>query len=231
MASAVIVAAGSGTRMRINKAKQYLILDGKSILEKTLDVFDACDFIDDIVLVLPAQDVDEWENKLRARRKKYKVVCGGTSRTESSFNGIKAVSGQNEVVVIHDGVRPFVTTEQIKEVIQTANLNGAATLALKSKDTVKIVDWENRNVKNTLDRDEIALIQTPQAFKLHLIMSAYKSAIEDNLNYFDDCSLIEKIGGKVKIVEGSPMNIKITVPEDLELAKFFCRRDFEKAAN
>ena len=223
-ASAVIVAAGSGTRMNCEESKQYMMLGDRSVLECTLDVFDECDFIDEVVVVLPSQDVELWQKRLCDKAKRYKTVGGGSSRTESSYNGIRATSGDNEIVVIHDGVRPFVTTEQIRSVVAAAHLCGAATLGMRSKDTVKVVDWESARVRSTLNRNEIALIQTPQAFRLGVIKKAYEIALNDNLEYFDDCSLVEDMGISVKLVEGSPVNIKITVPEDMDMARFLMRR-------
>ena len=215
-ASAVIVAAGSGTRMNCEESKQYMMLGDRSVLERTLDVFDECDFIDEVIVVLPSPDVELWQKRLCDKAKRYKTVGGGSS--------IKATSGDNEIVVIHDGVRPFVTTEQIRSVVAAAHLCGAATLGMRSKDTVKVVDWESARVRSTLNRNEIALIQTPQAFRLGVIKKAYEIALKDNLEYFDDCSLVEDMGISVKLVEGSPVNIKITVPEDMEMARFLIRR-------
>lgn len=211
MASAVIVAAGMGKRMGAGINKAYLLLGGKTILEQTVTVFENCRKIEEIVVV--TDDTEKCRELLKGFKKVTKIVLGGATRQDSVKNGLKVCQG--EFVAIHDGARALITAEKIEKVIEDAEKFGAAALGVKCKDTLKVSD-EDGFIAKTLDRDWIYQIQTPQVFKRTEIEEAH-SKINSELT--DDCAVMEIIGKKVKITEGSYENIKITTPEDLIIAE------------
>ena len=211
MASAVIVAAGMGKRMGAGINKAYLLLGGKTILEQTVTVFENCRKIEEIVVV--TDDTEKCRELLKGFKKVTKIVLGGATRQDSVKNGLKMCQG--EFVAIHDGARALITAEKIEKVIEDAEKFGAAALGVKCKDTLKASD-ENGFIAKTLDRDWIYQIQTPQVFKRTEIEEAH-SKINSELT--DDCAVMEIVGKKVKITEGSYENIKITTPEDLIIAE------------
>ena len=211
MASAVIVAAGMGKRMGAGINKAYLLLGGKTILEQTVTVFENCRKIEEIVVV--TDDTEKCRELLKGFKKVTKIVLGGATRQDSVKNGLKMCQG--EFVAIHDGARALITAEKIEKVIEDAKKFGAAALGVKCKDTLKASD-ENGFIAKTLDRDWIYRIQTPQVFKRTEIEEAH-SKINSELT--DDCAVMELVGKKVKITEGSYENIKITTPEDLIIAE------------
>ncbi len=223
----IIVAAGVGLRMGSTIKKQYLCLNKTPILTHTIKVFDKCDYIHEIILVVPEQDkdyckiniIDHYEFK-----KKIHVVQGGKTRQDSVFSGLKYLdelleSAKKNIVMIHDGVRPFVDDAIIANCINSAIKNGASIPAVKITDTIKQIN-PDLSVQKTLDRELVYCAQTPQTFKLDLILKAYERAIKINFTGTDDASLMENAGHKVNIVAGSKHNIKITTPEDLVLGKY-----------
>jgi len=221
MVAAVIVAAGKGIRMQVPLRKQYLSLAGLPILSRTLTVFDNCDQIDQIYLVIPADDFDFClENVLGPLKltRKIHLVAGGPRRQDSVYNGLLQVDPDCNIVVIHDGVRPFVPTDKLIASINGARQSGACILGLPAYDTLKQADTSDFIVA-TLQRDSIWLAQTPQTFRYDLIKKAHEKAIRDGYRGTDDASLVERLGEPVKIICGSRTNIKITNPEDLEIAK------------
>ena len=221
MNSAIILAAGRGSRMKTSISKQYLNLKGKPILHHTLDVFFACLDIDEIILVISDRDEDICYNlvlKELIQTKTLKVVYGGDERQDSVYNGLYHVDANTDIVVIHDGARPFVTAEDITKTIKSAEKFGATALGVPIKETIKIVD-ERGFVERTPDRDGIWKIQTPQAFKYSLVRQAYGFANSKKIKGTDDSMLVEALGEPVKIIEGSYSNIKITTYEDLILAE------------
>ncbi|MCQ2551321.1 MAG: 2-C-methyl-D-erythritol 2,4-cyclodiphosphate synthase [Clostridia bacterium] len=193
--SVIIGAAGKGTRMGTSTPKQFLRIGEKTILEKTCDAFNR-DYIDEI-LVVSSEDI-----------KGFKTVIGGAERQDSIYNGINALEHQ-DIVLVHDGVRPFVDEETIIRVIEGVIEEGACICAVRPKDTV-------RTEEETLKRDELFLVQTPQGFTYDLLKEAYDKAFSDGFYGTDDASLVERLGRKVKIVKGSYENIKITTKEDLK---------------
>ncbi len=220
--AAIIAAAGSGTRIGGPVKKQFISIHGKPLLQYTLEVFQRCTVINEIVVVGPTEGFEELKDTIQSQwniSKLRSVVVGGNERYVSVLNGLNAVSSDAEWVAIHDGVRPFVSVEKIIQVVEAAKLNGAAILAVKPKDTIKV----NRDgfVKETLDRDSLALVQTPQVFSIELLKRAYDKAIAENSFGTDDAYLVERIGNKVAVVEGEYSNIKITSPEDLLIAEKF----------
>lgn len=223
MASVVIVAAGSGLRMKSSKRKQYLSISGKSILSRTLSRFDRCSNIDTITLVVPQDDIEFCTSFIIPESecvKPLNIVPGGSERHESVRLGLEAVPSKCGVVLIHDGVRPFVSDSLISECINGAGEFGACIPVLPVSDTVKISE-DGCFTTMTMPRSNLWLAQTPQAFDYDLIYNAHIEAIERGIIFTDDSSLIEESGKKVRFVPGSSFNIKITAPEDLPIAEAF----------
>jgi 2-C-methyl-D-erythritol 4-phosphate cytidylyltransferase len=217
---AIIAAAGQGARMGGNRAKQFLELAGIPIIIHTLRSFELCDAIQEIILVLPAQDTAGFlaiAEKHRLR-KLSKIVPGGTTRAESVLKGLLAVrSATAEIIAVHDGVRPFVTADEIRRTVKAAEVNEAAILAAGVTDTIKEVS--NGTVTKTLPRIALRRALTPQCFRFELLRRAYEQVDVLDPELTDESSLVERLGVKVIIVEGSSRNIKITGPEDLALGE------------
>jgi 2-C-methyl-D-erythritol 4-phosphate cytidylyltransferase len=222
--SAVIVAAGSGTRMGSAECKQYLTLGDKPVLVHALEAFQRCDAVRSIVLVVRADDVE------RGRRlaleynigKCSAVVAGGADRQQSVYAGLQALDRETEWVMVHDGVRPFVTVEQIERLWAAVQRHEAAVLAVPVKDTVKLVHPEGW-IEATPDRSRLWAIQTPQAFRLDMLIRAHEAAQRDGFRGTDDAVLVERIGQRVRIVEGDYSNIKMTTPEDMQWGSFWLK--------
>ena len=224
---AIIVAAGQGLRMKETEKKQYLSIAGLPVVVHTLRVFDTCKAIDEIVLVVPEKDLDFChEEIIRPSRfgKEINLVAGGPKRQDSVYNGIQAVDSDNSIIIIHDGVRPLVTADQLDACISGARKYGACILGLPVFDTLKRVNTSG-TIEETLERDTIWLAQTPQAFRHHLILKAHLHARQHGISATDDASLLEQIGAEVKIIEGSRRNLKITNPDDLKLASILLNND------
>jgi len=221
---AIIAAAGQGTRMGGNRAKQFLELAGTPIIIHTLRSFELCEAIHEIILVLPAQDTAGFlaiAEKHRLR-KLSKIVPGGTTRAESVLKGLLAVrSATAEIIAVHDGVRPFVTADEITQTVKAAEVNEAAILAATVTDTIKEVS--NGIVAKTLPRTALRRAMTPQCFRFELLRRAYEQVDVLDPELTDESSLVERLGVKVTIVEGSSRNIKITGPEDLALGEVLLR--------
>ncbi|MCP4671504.1 MAG: 2-C-methyl-D-erythritol 4-phosphate cytidylyltransferase [Desulfobacula sp.] len=223
----IIVAAGIGLRMGSTIKKQYLCLDKIPILAHTVKVFDKCDYINEMILVVSEKDKDYCQTNIIAPfefKKNIHLVQGGKTRQDSVFNGLKYLqecvdSAKKTIVMIHDGVRPFVDDTIIINCINGAIKHGCSIPAVKITDTIKQVD-QDFCVQKTLNREMVYCAQTPQAFKMDLILNAFGHAVKNNFSGTDDASIIENAGHKVYIVEGSKHNIKITTPEDLVLGKY-----------
>jgi 2-C-methyl-D-erythritol 4-phosphate cytidylyltransferase len=223
--SALIPAGGSGTRISASRSKQYLLIDGMPIIARTLTVFQSSPAIDGIIVIVPEDDIDTVKKEIVDKYGLSKVagiVSGGAERQDSVRNGLRHIGNDTDIVVIHDGVRPFVTDSLISLSISEAIRSGAATLGIRSRDTIKTVGPEGW-ILNTLNRPELRMIQTPQTFQRHIIEQAYRKAYEDNFYGTDDAMLVERMGIPVKVVEGSYDNIKITTREDLLLAEALIR--------
>jgi 2-C-methyl-D-erythritol 4-phosphate cytidylyltransferase / 2-C-methyl-D-erythritol 2,4-cyclodiphosphate synthase len=218
---AIIPAGGSGKRLGSDIAKQYLLLKSVPVLVYALNVFQKSDVINDIILVVPKDDLDSIRKQIIEKyglTKVSTVVKGGSERQDSVRNGLEAITGPCDVVIVHDGVRPFVTEEMIARVIKAAIDSGAASIGVPAKDTIKETADGNM-VKTTLPRHNLWQTQTPQAFQYDLLCKAFAAAERDNYYGTDDASLVERIGGKVCMITGSYQNIKITTPEDLIMAE------------
>ena len=221
MAAAIIVAAGKGIRMQERLRKQYLPLAGTPILVRTLTVIDACRSVDCIYLVVPRDDFDFCREHILSRLKSARrvhLVAGGARRQDSVYNGLQQIDANCRIVLIHDGVRPFVKNDQLVASINGARQFGACILGVPAYDTLKRVD-SSENIVGTLSRDAVWLAQTPQTFRYDLIRKAYDQARTDRYIGTDDASLVERLGEPVKIIRGSRSNIKITNKEDLKIAQ------------
>jgi 2-C-methyl-D-erythritol 4-phosphate cytidylyltransferase len=221
MVYAIIVAAGKGIRMSDTVRKQYIALDGIPMLSRTLGVFNHCDLIDRIILAVPEDDIDFCRNKVMPAvnlTKEVALVIGGARRQDSVYNGLKAIEIDDGIVLIHDGVRPFVNPEDLVVCVTGAREHGACILGIPAFDTVKQVNAKNEIIE-TQKRETLWLAQTPQAFQLKLIKRAHEMAKQEGFRGTDDASLVERLGEVVKIMPGSRRNIKITNPEDLKLAR------------
>lgn len=212
--SAIIVAAGEGKRF--GSAKQFALLKGKPILDRTLETFEEHMKVTEIILVVR----EDWlrEKYLNRYKKLAAVVRGGEKRQDSVMAGFNQLQpDQTDIVLVHDGVRPLVGKDLISRVIEAAEQKGAAIPALSLEDTIKRVE-EERVVK-TLDRLTLFKVQTPQGFFYTTLERALRKAKEDSFYGTDEASLVERIGEKVYIVEGDTQNIKITSPEDIHIAE------------
>lgn len=218
---AIIVAGGTGNRMGEDIPKQFIKLYDKEIILYTLETFDKCDFVNEIVVVCHRDYIDICKNISLSIKKDVLIVEGGNSRQQSVINGLNAIK-DCEYVLVHDAVRCLVRISDIKNLYNELLASGSCTLAVKSKDTVMISD-DNNMVVSTPSRNYIWQIQTPQAFRFDELFSAHVYAHDTSFEATDDCSVIEHYGKTVKLVEGSYTNIKITTPSDLEIAKVFMK--------
>jgi len=223
---AIIAAAGAGTRMASDRPKQFLLLAGTPVIFHTLRVFEQCDSIHDVIVVLPAEESAGFLS-LAAKfgvRKLARVVPGGATRADSVKRGLLAIrSATAEIVAVHDGVRPFVTVEEIDATVAAAKSDGAAILVAPVTDTIKQVSDEA--VVKTLDRAALRRALTPQCFHYELLREAYQQADVNDPSLTDESALVEKLGKPVRIVEGSCRNIKITTTEDLAIAEAILAAD------
>ncbi len=229
-ADALIVSAGKGHRFMGERKKQFYLLADKPILAHTLDKFEACPLIHSIFLVVGEEDMDYSLKEIVEKyhyKKVSQIIPGGKRRQESVKNGLDLLPKDTEVVVIHDGVRPFVTREMIEESIRSAMRLRAVVFAMPVKETIKMAHPDG-TVLRTLERESLWQVQTPQTFQVDLIKKAYARAIEDGFIGTDDASLVERIGERVHILPGSYVNIKITTPEDLLFAKLLLKMEDSK---
>lgn len=212
----IIVAGGKGSRMKSSVPKQFLTIHNKPILQYTLEAFYKSSLNIEIILVLPKEHVAIWKDICQQNciNIPHKICIGGAERFFSVKNGLGEIN-ENGVVGIHDGVRPLVNSETIEKLYRTASENGSAIPYIKVKESVREI---GNNGSAVLDRDRIALIQTPQCFHIDKIKEAYKQ--EFNASFTDDASVFEAAFGKVvTLVEGNQENIKITTPIDLKIAE------------
>lgn len=219
MISAIILAGGKGKRMGSKVSKQYIELKGKPILYYTLKKFQSCKEIDKIILVLPKDEIEYCTKEIieKYSLKVDLIIEGGKERQDSVYNSLQKIN-DSELVLIHDGARPFVSERIIKEGIEYAKLYGAAAPGITPKDTIKIID-ENRFSAATPDRSSLVAIQTPQIFRLNIIKECHNRVKASNINVTDDTMVVELYDNKVYLYEGEYTNIKVTTPEDLILAE------------
>lgn len=213
---AVIVAAGSASRMGgIDKVMAQL--GGEPMIQRTVRQFQNCDAVSEIVVVTREDLIAPITSLCGDMPKVRAVVAGGASRQESVHRGLNALSDGIQLAAIHDGARPLVTWQVIDRAIRAANTYGAAAPAIAVKDTIKVV--RGGVVESTPDRALLYAVQTPQVFDFDLLRGAMKKVEQENLTVTDDCSAVEQMGMKVKIVEGDERNLKVTTPLDLKIAQ------------
>ena len=219
--AALIPAAGSGERMGGQVAKPFLQLNGREILAHTLDVFERTALIDDVWVIVGAANLVVCRQGIVERygfKKVRDVVAGGASRQESVWRGLCRVDPAVDLVVVHDGVRPFVTETVLQETLACAAEHGAAVSAIPLSDTLKRVSPQGE-VEGTVPRENLWRTQTPQAFRRQLLETAHQQARQRNLCATDDAGLLESLGHPVRVVRGLEGNIKITTPDDLGLSQ------------
>lgn len=218
---AVVPAAGLGTRMGGNTPKQYLTIGNLPLLVYSLQIFQELEEIGEVILSVPAADREYcWRKIVQpfGLEKVTKVVAGGARRQDSVRNGLAAISGRPDGVLVHDGVRPFINQVMVRKVIDCAGKTGAAVVAMPIHDTVKRVD-PSGIIQETLKREELWQIQTPQVFRYDWLVEAHQQAQDHQWDVTDDAALIERMGYPVSVVEGSCFNIKVTKPDDLVFGK------------
>lgn len=227
---AIIPAGGAGRRMGNGTPKQYLPMAGIPIIVHTLQAFQRSPVVDEIFLVVPEGDVPEVRQEIVERHGLAKVslvLPGGKERQDSVRNALQQVSDEHGIVVVHDGVRPFVSGDLISRAVETAREFGAATVGVPVRDTVKEVTAEGW-VKKTVIREGLWLTQTPQAFRRPIIIDAYEKAGAEGFYGTDDASLVERTGITVRMIPGDCNNIKVTTPEDLLWGELVIRRSSDK---
>jgi 2-C-methyl-D-erythritol 4-phosphate cytidylyltransferase len=210
--TAIIVAAGSGSRFNSDTPKQFLEINGKPVIVHTIERFQTAPSIDSIILVLAADQAARFD--VSGFSKVSEVVEGGVTRAESVRKGLEAADA--DIVAVHDGARPLVTVDEIERTIAKAGEMGAACLVAPVTDTIKSV--RGGEIADTLDRTKLRRALTPQAFKADVLRKAFEG-VDLTESVTDECYLVEKLGHPIAIVEGSPRNIKITHPEDIILAE------------
>lgn len=214
----IIAAAGSGNRMGSGIPKQYLEIQGKPILTRTVEAFSQNAFIDEIYIVVNQDYVEVCRKEYCSSRNKVKeIVCGGAERQDSVYSALTILPADVDFVLIHDGARPFVTNEAIEALVESMVIHGAAAVAVPVKDTIKSA--ENEVFTETLERGRLYSIQTPQGFNRQLLLSAYQKAFAENFYGTDDAVLVEKMREKVYLVKGDYNNIKITTKEDVVMGE------------
>jgi 2-C-methyl-D-erythritol 4-phosphate cytidylyltransferase len=232
----VIPAAGLGTRMSAagaalkSKSKQFFELNGIPILVHTLRKFDECDRVSEIVVALRANETAGFAAMVAREvfRKPIRVVEGGEHRQDSVANALRSLhAAPDDIVLVHDAVRPFVDQDTIIGVIEGVKKYDAAIAGVPAIDTVKQVDRtaDGAVVVATIPREKMVMAQTPQGFRFDLLKRVFDDAITDGFLGTDEASLVERAGGTVHVVMGSPRNVKITTPADLELAEFYLSLD------
>lgn len=227
--TAIIMAAGKGKRMQTAVSKQFLPVCGKEILAWTVDVFEKSPLVDTILLMASADGKEDVQHLWNTYgwKKVAAVLEGGKERQNSVANGLAAVGEETDIVLIHDGVRPFVTEEMIADSMVAAQAYGGAVIGVPAKDTIKVCSADGLAVE-TPDRSTLWQIQTPQTFQRDLIVNAYEKADRDGFLGTDDASVAEFAGHQVKVVMGSYRNIKITTKEDLVIAEAFFKEDLKE---
>jgi 2-C-methyl-D-erythritol 4-phosphate cytidylyltransferase len=224
--TALIPAAGMGRRMGRAVAKQFLPLGDKPMLAHTLLSFQRASEIDEIIPILSKEDMESCLRDVIEQFHITKVktlVVGGRERQDSVMNGLQKLEKDASIVLVHDGVRPFVTHEMIRESIDRAKKGDCVAVGVPIKDTIKEVD-DKRTVRRTLERSRLWAIQTPQTFPVKVLRRAYEEALKHNMYGTDDAMLVERSGSRVQVIMGSYENIKITTPEDLILAEEILKR-------
>ncbi|MEK6646787.1 MAG: 2-C-methyl-D-erythritol 4-phosphate cytidylyltransferase [Candidatus Firestonebacteria bacterium] len=217
---AIVVAAGKSERFGGKVRKPYVLLSGKPMLVHSLEKLEKCKVIREVIIVVNSEDMKYCKTEILEKfnfKKVKKIICGGEKRQDSVYNGLKAIS-QCDIVLIHDAARPFLDLEMINDSIKSAVEYGAAIVAIPITDTVKRSE-EGKFVSATLDRNKLWAAQTPQVFRMNLLLEAYENAKTNGLDVTDDAGLLQNSGHKAQLVMGNYKNFKITTQEDLKLAE------------
>ncbi|HXG53001.1 MAG TPA: 2-C-methyl-D-erythritol 4-phosphate cytidylyltransferase [candidate division Zixibacteria bacterium] len=221
-ASAIVVAAGEGRRMRCGEPKPYVLLAGRPILLRTLDRIFAARTVADVVVVVAPGRIERCRALLQADPaiggRSWTLAEGGSTRQESVRRGLERIPPDRDIVLIHDGARPLVPPALVDACAEAAYRHGAAVPGVPARDTIKVVTPDGR-VQSTLERDALREVQTPQAFRYSLILEGHRRALSEDFQGTDDAVLVERMGEPVVVIEGDRSNIKITLPEDLAVAE------------
>jgi 2-C-methyl-D-erythritol 4-phosphate cytidylyltransferase len=225
MNSVVIVAAGTGSRMNMNINKQFIKLYDKEVIAYTIDAFYNNENIDEIVVVIREDEEEFFVEHIinKYMYKNIKIAYGGKERQDSVYNGLKRLDYNCNIVIVHDGARPFIPKTVLDESIREANLNNAVVVGVPVKDTIKVID-NNNIVRDTPNRKHLWAVQTPQVFNYKVLMDAYENAYNKDYYGTDDAMLVEYLGQEVKMIMGSYENIKITTKEDISFGEQILRR-------
>jgi len=222
---AVIAAAGKGERMGLEGGKQYILLGSKPILAHTLQVFEDCNFVHHVIVVVNPEDIELCRREVVERynlSKVLQIVAGGPKRQDSVYNGLQALPKGTTTVMIHDGARPFVTPQIIEKTISVLKGWDGVVVGVPATDTIKEV--KDERIARTHPRAKLWSAQTPQVFQLKPLLEAYKQAKADNFYGTDDAILLERMGYRIRMIMGSYENIKITTTEDLQIAEVILAR-------
>ena len=214
----VIPAAGQGKRMKMGKNKQFIEIQSKPVIIHTLEVFEHDPWCEGIVIVVNDKEHEEFHKLIEQYNisKVASVVTGGLERQNSVYNGLKVIN-DTEIVLIHDGARPFIKRSMIHKLVNGAQKSGAAIVAVPVKDTIKRVSA--LEVTETVERSSLWAVQTPQAFRISVVLNAHELAEDTGFHGTDDASLVEHLGETVTVIEGDYQNIKLTTPDDLLFAE------------
>jgi 2-C-methyl-D-erythritol 4-phosphate cytidylyltransferase len=230
--TAILPAAGLGTRMGAETPKQFLELDGVPIAVLSVRRIASCPLVTQIIVATRQDGIEKLEARLRQEKFKQpvQVIKGGDSRQESVAAALKLVSNDTELVLVHDAVRPFISIEHISRVIEEARHCKAAIVGIPAMDTVKEVKRASLPedvalITNTVPRERIVLAQTPQVFETRLLKEAFARAEADGVSASDEAGLVERLGHDVHVIHGSERNIKITKPSDMDLARFYLQTE------
>ena len=220
----IVPAAGIGRRFDGTVRKTFVSLNGTPLLIHTLNRLQDIEGITEIIPVLKEEDIEKWSEVIDANglSKVKRVVPGGRERQDSVYNALKILNEEG-LILIHDGVRPLFSARLVERLINEIDGFDGVVPALPIKDTVKVIDDENI-VVSTEDRNKLRAVQTPQVFPLRVIKDAYNRAYADGFYATDDAALVERMGGRVKVIEGSPFNIKVTTPDDLEMVEYLIKK-------
>ena len=218
MNGVIIVAAGSGSRMNMGINKQFIKLKDKEIIVYTLEKFYKHKNIDEIVVVVKEEEAEFFKNEIidKYNFENIKIAYGGKERQNSVYNGLKMLDDKCDIVLVHDGARPFISEKLIDSCIEEAKNHNAVVVGVPVKDTIKVINEDN-DIVDTPERSKLWAVQTPQTFNYDILVKSYEDAFENEFYGTDDAMLVERIGYKVKMIEGSYNNIKITTQEDLNI--------------
>ena len=224
--AAIVLAAGAGRRIGGEVAKTYLPIAGRPLVLRTLDRMFAAKTVKQVVLVVAANEMDRCDALLGAdpqlRDLPYLLQTGGATRQQSAKRGLERIAAETDIVIIHDGARPFVSAALIDRCVESAAEKGAVVAGLPARDTIKVIG-DDRLIRSTPARRSLWEIQTPQVFKKELIVAAHQQAERDGVEVTDDAMVVERLGKPVYVLEGERTNLKITLPEDIWLAEMMVR--------